>query len=151
MNDLVVLEYTDEHADELVRLWRAAFEHGVGIIDPHPLDGQLAYFREKVLPSHRVRLAWDGGVLVGFVAANHNSVAQLYVRIDRHRRGIGSHLLSLAKRDCAGSLWLYTFQQNLVARRFYERHGFAAVEFGFEPVWKLADVKYRWIREAGAA
>jgi hypothetical protein len=24
------------------------------------------------------------------------------------------------------------------------------VEFGFEPVWQLADVKYRWVREAGA-
>jgi hypothetical protein len=31
-----------------------------------------------------------------------------------------------------------------VARRFYERHGFVAVAHGFEPTWRLADVRYEW-------
>lgn len=150
MKDLAVSDYAEEHADELVRLWRAAFEHGVGIVDPHPLDEQLVYFREKVQPNHRVRLAWRDDILVGFIAANDESVAQLHVRLGYHRRGIGSHLLSLAKRDCAGGLWLYTFQRNHAARRFYERHGFTAVAFGFEPTWQLADVKYRWTSDASA-
>lgn len=146
VSHLAVSEYSPEHAGDLVRMWRASFEHGVGIRDPHPLEGQLAYLHEKVVPNHRVRLAWQGDTLVGFLAANHESVAQLHVRLGYHRQGIGSYLLSLAKRDSAGSLWLFTFQQNLVARRFYERHGFTAIEFGFEPVWQLADVKYYWAR-----
>jgi GNAT superfamily N-acetyltransferase len=151
VNNLAVADYSPEHGDELVRMWRASFEHGVGIKDPHPLEGQLAYLREQVLPKHRVRIAWQGNTLVGFLASNHESVAQLYVRLGHHRRGIGSYLLSLAKRDSAGSLCLFTFQQNLVARRFYEQHGFIAVEFGFEPMWQLADVKYKWVRGESAA
>jgi len=151
VDNLAISEYSREHAGDLVRMWRASFEHGVGIRDPHPLEEQLAYFHEQVLPNHHVRLAWQDSTLVGFLAANHESVAQLYVRLGHHRRGIGSHLLNLAKRDCAGSLWLFTFQQNMVARRFYERHGFTAVEFGFEPMWQLADVKYLWTRGENAA
>jgi len=143
---LAISDFAPAHGDELVRLWRASFEHGVGIVDPNPIDAQLAYFHEQVLTKHHVRLAWQDGTLVGFLAANQASVAQLHVRVGHHRRGIGSHLLGLAKRDSGGSLWLHTFQQNKVARRFYERHGFTAVEFGFEPTWQMPDVRYRWIR-----
>lgn len=151
MSVLVISEYSSEHAQELVRLWRASFEHGVGVSDPHSLEAQLAYLREQVVPKHRVQLAWQKGKLVGFLAANHESIAHLYVKVGHHRQGIGAHLLTLAKRESAGSLWLYTFQKNTVARRFYEAHGFRAVEFGFEPMWQLADVKYRWLRGEGVA
>ena len=143
--NLRIAEFEPQHGRTLVEMWRASFEHGVGVKDPHPIDEQLAYFHAKVLPCNRVRLAWQGETLVGFVASNRESVAQLYVRVDRHRQGIGSRLLDLAKSDSAASLWLFTFQQNQIARRFYERHGFVAVEFGFEPMWQLADVKYRWV------
>jgi GNAT superfamily N-acetyltransferase len=138
-------DFAPRHGRELVAMWRASFEHGVGVEDPHPIDEQLAYLHAKVLPCHRVRLAWHGQTLVGFVASNAESVAQLYVRVGHHRQGIGSHLLDLAKAGSAGSLWLFTFQRNRIARRFYERHGFVAVESGFEPLWQLADVKYRWV------
>jgi len=149
--DLALSEYSPQHADDLVRMWRTAFEYGVGVKDPHPLEEQHAYLHENVLPENYVRLAWQNNILVGFLAANRESVAQLHVRLGYHRQGIGSHLLSLAKRDSAGSLWLYTFQQNVVARRFYEHHGFTAVEFGFEPTWQLADVRYQWVRGESAA
>lgn len=151
VSNLAISEYSPEHADELVRMWRASFEQGVGIKDPNPLEGQVAYLHEQVLPRHTVRLAWQDNTLVGFLAANKESVAQLYVRLGYHRRGIGSYLLSLAKRESAGSLWLFTFQQNAVARSFYESHGFIAVEFGFEPKWQLADIRYRWVSDDHAA
>jgi GNAT superfamily N-acetyltransferase len=150
VSSLAVSVYSPEHVYNLVRMWRAGFERGVGIKDPHPLEAQLGYFHEKVLPNHRVRLAWQDETLVGFLAANHESVAQLDARLGYHREGMGSHrlplILPLAKRDPASSLWLYTFQQMVVAKRFYERHGFTAVEFGFEPNWQLADVKYQWVK-----
>jgi ribosomal protein S18 acetylase RimI-like enzyme len=73
-------------------------------------------------------------------------VAQLYVRKGLHRRGIGAQLLAWAKERSGGSLWLYTFEQNAVARAFYEKHGFRIVARGFEPEWQLPDLKYRWER-----
>ena len=151
MDPVDIAEYSPEHADALVRMWRASFEYGVGIQDPHPLHEQLAYLHQKVLPSHRVRLAWRRNLLVGFLAANQESVAQLYVKVGCHRQGIGSRLLSLAKLESAGTLWLFTFQQNIVARHFYERHNFRVVQFGFEPTWQLADVKYFWVAGSSAA
>ena len=49
---------------ELVSMWRASFEYGVGIIDPHPLEAQRRYFLDDVLPHNDVRLALVGGQLV---------------------------------------------------------------------------------------
>lgn len=143
--------YRDEHLRELVRLWREAFEGGVGIVDPHPIAEQEHYFQATVLPHHDVQLAFAGDRLAGFVAASRESVAQLHVRVGLQRRGIGSTLLAWAQAQSGGSLWLYTFARNVIACRFYERHGFVAVAHGFEPHWQLADVKYEWTADRGAA
>ena len=132
--------------DELVGLWRSAFEFGVGVTDPHPLTEQRAFFVEQLLPSHEVRVALEGDRLVGFVAARPDTVAQLHVAIDRHGTGIGTALLDWAKARSGGSLFLYAFRRNLRACRFYERRGFRAAAFGFEPNWKLDDVRYQWVR-----
>ena len=129
-------------ADALVPMWRESFEHGVGIVDPHPIEEQRRYLLERVLPQHRIVVACESERLVGFVACNGESVSQLHVRVGCHRRGIGSALLRIAKDASSGSLWLYTFARNLNARRFYERQGFVATAFGFEPMWQLDDVRY---------
>ena len=138
-----------QRLDELIPMWRTSFEKGVGIVDPHPLADQRAYFLSKVLPHNDVRLALSGREMVGFVAASSESVAQLYVRVGCQRQGVGTMLLDWAKAQSCGSLWLYTFAQNAGARAFYERKGFVAVAHGFEPVWRLDDVKYRWVRDRG--
>jgi ribosomal protein S18 acetylase RimI-like enzyme len=143
-----IVPYAPEMLLPLVDLWRASFEHGVGIVDPHPIEAQRRYFSDRVLPQFDVAVAMLGDEIVGFVAANRESIAQLHVRVGRHRRGIGTSLLDLAKARSAGSLWLYTFARNSIARRFYERHGFVAIEQGFEATWQLEDVKYRWLRPA---
>lgn len=131
-------------ADALVPMWREAFEHGVGIVDPNPIEKQRAYLFERVLPEHGVTVALEGERIVGFLAANAESVSQLHVRVGCHGRGIGRELLRRAMAASAGSLWLYTFARNERARRFYERNGFVAVAFGYEPFWQLDDVRYEW-------
>ena len=141
---MTLAPYDDAHLDALVPMWRAAFEGGVGIVDPHPLEEQRAYFLREVLPRCDVRVALRDGALVGFVAATRESVAQLHVRVGCQRQGIGTRLLDWAKEQSAGSLWLHTFAQNRGARAFYEARGFVAVAQGFEPVWQLDDVEYRW-------
>jgi len=132
--------------EALVRLWRASFEHGVGIVDPHPLAEQIAYFENTVRPACQVHVARRGGEMVGFMACRHDTVSQLHVRVAHLGQGIGTLLLERAKQDSAGSLWLYTFARNQRARRFYESRGFVAVAFGFEATWQLDDVRYEWVR-----
>jgi len=151
MGRVEISDFTADATDELVRMWRASFEHGVGIVDPHPLEEQIAYFRREVLPQHRVRVARADGRIVGFLAANRESIAQLQVRVANIRQGIGRMLLDVAKAESSGSLWLYTFARNVRACAFYESQGFRVIQRGFEPVWKLDDVKYAWMRAQGAA
>jgi ribosomal protein S18 acetylase RimI-like enzyme len=141
---VALAEFRLEWLDELIPRWRASFEAGVGTRDPNPLDEQRAYFVERVLPNFDVRVALIDGDTAGFIAASRESIAQLYVWLGHQQRGIGSHLLDWAKEQSGGSLWLYTFAQNQRACAFYERHGFVAVVRGFEPAWKLADVRYEW-------
>jgi ribosomal protein S18 acetylase RimI-like enzyme len=145
MDRLHIRGFEPDDLRELVPMWRQSFEHGVGIVDPNPIAAQVAYFHEQVLPTHAVRVALDGDRLVGFCASNAEWVSQLHVRVEYIGQGIGSRLLDVAKQHSAGGLWLYTFARNTNARRFYERRGVVAVAFGFEPVWQLDDVKYRWV------
>jgi ribosomal protein S18 acetylase RimI-like enzyme len=76
-------------------------------------------------------------------------VDHLYVHPDFQGRGIGSALLELAKVS-ADSLRLWTFQCNLKARCFYERHGFR-IERETDGVGneeRQPDVLYLWEQNA---
>ena len=64
-----LVDFVDAHTDELVRMWRQSFEHGVGIVDPHPLREQRRYFIEHVLPSQAVRVAMVDGAMVKVISS----------------------------------------------------------------------------------
>ena len=139
-----LVDFDLQRADELVQMWRASFESGVGIVDPHPLAQQKNHLLTEVVPNCETRVALQGERIVGFIAATRTSVSQLYVEVESKRQGIGTMMLDWAKGQSEGSLWLYTFQRNLDAQAFYEHHGFEIVERGFEETWQLADIKYQW-------
>jgi ribosomal protein S18 acetylase RimI-like enzyme len=140
--------YSEERGFELVKMWRASFERGVGVVDPHPSEDQLAFFRREVLAQNEVLLVVEGadGPVVAFIAFSKEKIAQLYVHIDYQGRGIGKALLDLVKCESSGRIRLFTFAQNAGARRFYELNGFREIGQGFEPEWQLADVEYEWVR-----
>ena len=146
-----LIDFSPRWQEDLVHMWRASFEFGVGITDPHPFVEQVAYFQSEILTNNKVVLAVSGTELVGFVAASRESVSQLHVRVGYHRQGIGSKMLAWAKCRSSGSLWLYTFARNKVAQAFYEQHGFAVAARGFEPEWQLEDIKYFWSAEGHGA
>lgn len=139
------------HEAELAAMWRESIESGVGVHDPHPFDEQVGYLRDQVLPACEVRIALDGPVLMGFVASTSTHIDRLYVRVGSHRRGVGTALLDWAKKRFSGSLQLYTFARNRVARAPYERHGLVVERRGFEPHWQLDYVLYRWQEPVSAS
>ena len=138
MTALRIAEFDPADTEALVRMWRAGFDFGVGVKDFHPIQEQVTYLRETLQPAYRLRVAWEGDALAGFLASNEESVAQLHVRVERIGHGIGTRLLALAKAESSGSLLLYTFAQKTRAPRFYERAGFVAIEEGFEPMWQTS-------------
>ena len=146
MSSPQVSEFDPADTDELMQMWRDSFEYGVGIKDPHPIDRQRHYFETEVRPKTRVQVVKGSGQIIAFLAAHETYLAQLYVRVGHLGRGIGSLLLDLAKQQSSGTLFLHAFTRNTHACRFYQQRGFEVVEYGFEPLWQLEDVKYKWQR-----
>ena len=74
---------------------------------------------------------------------------QMAVDPSRVGRGIGSVLIARAMQILAPPIRLYTFQANVGARRFYERHGFVAIEFtdGQDNEERCPDVLYELLYE----
>ncbi len=89
--------------------------------------------------------------LVGFIAFTDGWIEQFYILPTWQGRGIGNALLAIpmTKFD---KLKLWTFQQNLGARQFYERKGFVAMELtdGQANEHKEPDILYQWVREKRA-
>lgn len=143
-----VAPYSSQYALPLVNMWRKSFEQAVGVIDPHPLQEQLKYLQEVVVPNNQVQIVLESATnnVIGFLAANEQVIAQLYIHVNYQGQGIGSQLIELAKRNSNGSLRLFTFKVNTKAQRFYERHGFKVMKQGFEEEWQLEDVEYEWVK-----
>jgi len=144
--EMNIVEYTHEYGRELVRMWRDSFEQATGVVDPHPLDEQLRYLEEKVVPRNQVLVVLGKGRagVIAFMASTPEIISQLYVHIGHQHKGIGSTLVNAAKQRSHGRLRLYTFRVNKGARRFYERHGFKVIGHGFEEKWQLEDIEYEW-------
>jgi ribosomal protein S18 acetylase RimI-like enzyme len=60
--------------------------------------------------------------------------------------GLGSHLIELAKSRRPAGLQLWTFESNIGARRFYDRHSFTEAERinGFGTEEKAPDIRFVW-------
>ncbi len=104
------------------------------------------HFSTTVIDNDETWVACVADDVVGFCAFGATRLNHLYLRPESTGRGIGQRLLRLAKYRRPGGLDLWAFEANAGARRFYERHGFVAVEHGDgtgneegEP-----DVRYAW-------
>lgn len=116
--------------------------------DIHTLEEDLAFFGGQMLPDQTVWVIEDGqGGLAAYGAGVEGRLNHLFVHPDAQGQGHGSRLLELFRADVA-ALDLWTFQQNVGARAFYERKGFVAVEFtdGEGNEEKTPDVRYEWRR-----
>jgi GNAT superfamily N-acetyltransferase len=139
---------TSADADSVADLYLASFRHAYPDWPPvHTEDEVRGWIAGHLIPEAETWVAVEpDGSIVGLMALDGEDVDQLYLRPDRLGRGIGSRLIELAKRRRPQGLALYTFQVNLGARRFYERHGFVVERFGngdgneeHQP-----DVRYAW-------
>ena len=84
------------------------------------------------------------GVVVGQLMLAPGWLHHLYIDPSWMGRGLGDRFMTLARERQPQGLQLWAFQSNEKARRFYERHGFTAVEHtdgrGNEEHWP--DVRY---------
>ncbi|MGR3804978.1 GNAT family N-acetyltransferase [Marinibacterium profundimaris] len=92
-----------------------------------------------------------GRPIAGFLARDGDEVHALYIRPEETGQGIGRLLLRDAMERSA-RLWLWTFQANLGAQKFYLREGFAEIRRtdGADNDENLPDIQYAWPAEAAA-
>ena len=103
------------------------------------------HFASVVLPRRELWVIEIDGGLVALLVLEDGWLAHLYVDPEWTGRGLGSRLVDLAKALHPNGLDLWTFQSNVGARHFYERHGFAAVETTDGANEEGApDVRYHW-------
>jgi GNAT superfamily N-acetyltransferase len=117
------------------------------VVRPHTDDEVREYIRDVVVPLRETWVAEaDGRGIVGLMVLDGELLSQLYLDPEWRGRGIGDRFVALAKERSPGGLSLWTFQVNKPAHRFYERHGFAAVEFtdGSGNEEREPDVRYVW-------
>lgn len=140
--------YTPGDLEPTVYLWhtskRAAYPY-IAVQQRYTLAEDTAYFRDVVTVQCVVWLAEVAGRLAGLIALQEDFIDQLYVAVEQQRRGVGTALLQKAREHSPAGLRLYTFQKNLSARAFYEKHGFQAVRYGVSPAPEHEpDVEYHW-------
>ncbi|MGW2743389.1 GNAT family N-acetyltransferase [Streptomyces sp. NPDC001450] len=131
-------------ADVWLRSYTAALPT---VVRAHSDDEVRDYFREVVVPSRETWVAATGdGGIVGMMVLAGDELSQLYLDPGWRGRGIGDRFVALAKERSPGGLGLWTFQVNKPAHRFYERHGFVAVEYtdGGGNEEREPDVRYVW-------
>ena len=100
---------------------------------PHTESEVNDWVREQLIPAGGVTLAISDTESVGVLAVSKSHgiswIDQLYVAPQFVGQGIGTVLVEHAINTLPRPVRLYTFQRNVKARRFYERHGFRAMSF----------------------
>lgn len=134
-------------APAVAEVWLRSFDAALPTVRrAHPDADVRRWLRDVVVPREETWVAELGGAVVGVLALTPGWIDQLYLAPDVRGRGIGGRCVALAQERQPGGLELWTFQVNGPAQRFYERHGFVAVERtdGTGNEEREPDVRYEW-------
>ena len=111
----------------------------------HPDDETRRWFTEHVMAEQDVWVATAGATIEAVLVLTPGWIEHLYVDPTRTGGGIGSRLIEKAKAQSTGELVLWTFESNIGAQRFYQRHGFVEIDRTEGDNEEGApDIKYRW-------
>ncbi|RKR92119.1 acetyltransferase (GNAT) family protein [Micromonospora pisi] len=118
----------------------------------HGDDEARSWFSQVVVAQYESWVAVTDGSVIGLLVLDGEELEQLYLDPSWRGRGVGDRFMDLAKQQRPDGLGLWTFQVNGPAQRFYERHGFAAVEHtdGLRNEEREPDVRYTWRPQEGA-
>lgn len=137
---------TADDAEPIGRLFLASFATLRFLPKLHTDEETFDFITNIVMRDQDVLIAETDGEIGGFIAMHGDMVQHLYIRPDLRRRGIGSALLRRAQESMPSGFRLWTFQENVSARRFYEAHGLRLIEEtdGSRNEERTPDALYEW-------
>lgn len=133
-------------APNLVRVFVKARMSWAFLPWEYDVDFMARLFLDHWIPDEDMWVAETDGDIVGLVSLKDAELERLYVLPAWHGKGVGLILLDQAKALSADELWLWVFQENRQARRFYEKHGFVLHHEtdGRGNMEKCPDARYVW-------
>jgi ribosomal protein S18 acetylase RimI-like enzyme len=148
--DPVIRRMQPEELPKVIEVWirsQAELLSRLRAEQVYPPEEMRPWFRDVLSPSREIWVIERERRVAGLMAMNGSEIDRLYIDPDAQGEGLGTTLLELAKKLYPEGVHLVTHQINSGARRFYERHGFEAYEFGRSPAPEdEPDVWYRWPR-----
>ena len=144
-NKIIITQYTPKYDKQTVDMWRDSKEKAVDQKEIHSFENHVYFLNHILSEQYQVDIAIIDEKVVGMIAYNEREISQLYIHIDYQGIGIGHTLLDRVKAQSSGRLTLYTFEVNVNAQRFYEKHGFEIIGRGHENDENLPDIQYEWI------
>lgn len=145
--ELVIRRAVDSDAAGMADAWLRSFRAALPTVRlAHSDDEVRVWFSFVVVPQYETWVAAAGRSVVGLLVLDGGELEQLYLDPSWWGKGLGDRLVALAKQQRPDGLGLWTFQVNGPAQRFYERHGFIAVERtdGLRNEEREPDVRYVW-------
>lgn len=116
----------------------------------HSEEAVYKWICDTLIPGSQVTVVERDNKIVGMMALSTTEgtgwIDQLYLHPDVVGQKIGTKLIERAKAELGSPIRLYTFQENQGAIRFYERHGFKAIQYrdGSENEENCPDILYEW-------
>lgn len=145
--EFVFRRAVDSDVAGLAETWLRSFRAALPTVHlAHGDDEVRDWFAAVVVPRYETWIAGADGSVVGLLVLDGDELEQLYLDPSWRGKGLGDRFMALAKQQRPDGLSLWTFQVNGPARRFYERHGFIAVERtdGRRNEEREPDVRYVW-------
>ena len=147
IKDLIIRRAIPSDACAVADVWLRSWAAALSTVRRGHTDQEVrAYVRAVVIPQRETWVAVADGSVVGMLVLDEGFVSQLYLDPPWRGQGIGDQFVRLAKQRYPDGLQLWTFQVNAPAQRFYERHGFIAVEHtdGSGNEEHEPDIRYVW-------
>ena len=120
----------------------AASNHEIPLV--HNVEERADYGR-WLLEHTSVTMIHNNSDVVGFLAVEKHIIQAIYIKKDFQGFGFGQAAIKFVQKQFE-ELWLWVFQSNVGAQRFYRRLGFQIVKMsdGQDNDYNLPDVFYYW-------
>lgn len=115
----------DEDSGAVAGVWLRSFAAALPSVRAVHTDDQIRlWIRDTVIQVHETWVLCLEEKVAGMLTLDEAEIDQLYLDPAWRHRGLGDVLIAHAKARRPDGLALWTFQVNVTAYRFYQRHGF---------------------------